>query len=120
MDILGPEAFCNEGFILISLDAISSYISSRYSLGRSLESLMPRFILIYSIFVIFFFTYMTERGKNLEETDSNNSVWLLAHSVNQTSFIEYRAFRGRNLTVWVNLINSKLNLMFTTSLQYQE
>lgn len=45
-------------FMAIFLPAISSYMADKYSSGRSLLSLIPRFILMYCSFVILFFTYI--------------------------------------------------------------
>ncbi len=50
-------------FMAIFLPAISSYIEDRYSSGRSLLSLIPRFILMYCSFVILFFTYIKEEDR---------------------------------------------------------
>lgn len=49
-------------FMAIFLPAISSYMEDRYSSGRSLLSLIPRFILMYCSFVILFFTYIHEQN----------------------------------------------------------
>lgn len=50
-------------FMAIFLPAISSYMEDRYSSGRSLLSLIPRFILMYCSFVILFFTYVNKEDQ---------------------------------------------------------
>lgn len=72
-------------FIAIFLPAISSYMADKYSSGRSLLSLIPRFILMYCSFVILFFTYINRKqGRNLVEHIFNCGYKMCFLSIEKT------------------------------------
>lgn len=88
-------------FMAIFLPAISSYMDDKYSSGRSLLSLMPRFILMYCSFVILFFTCrngedrekIVQRGKHIFCVLEKSQILLMGLNA---LLIVARSWKNRN------------------------